>query len=303
MTVAELYMSVAQLGFEDSLEYEDAFILAANRALLQVARIRPATRLCRIHHKPPKNVLADGSFTPVERSESLIFEAEGAKAYYFEADGNGTAYVEFLDGNEWIAAKAAVELASDSMRFRAYKGFFKQGNEFVSGRVRICFEGEYTYSVRSVAFYDRVYSADEKDIPAYEPFTRYDISDLVQDFLSLAAPPVTDDQMRAVLTKNYDVENGRVLLFPHDTSGIYLVRYVHKPSPIVTANGPTVNEDLIDLDEDLCALLPNLIAAYVYAEDEPQLAEYYLTLYNQQAIQIEQRERSFSSVPIITNGW
>ena len=35
MTVSQLYNSVAQLGFEDSLEEDDRFIFAANRALLQ----------------------------------------------------------------------------------------------------------------------------------------------------------------------------------------------------------------------------------------------------------------------------
>ena len=52
MTVSQLYNSVAQLGFEDSLEEDDRFIFAANRALLQVNAIRPVTSAYVINHKP-----------------------------------------------------------------------------------------------------------------------------------------------------------------------------------------------------------------------------------------------------------
>ena len=305
MTVSDLYKQVAGLGFESSLEDENIFVNAANRALLQVARLRPATRLCRVNHKPPTNLIAaKSSFRPTERSEALIYEANGAKAYYFEADGNGTAYAEFLSGDTWQPAAEPIALSTEAMRFRAYRGFFKYGNNFVEGRVRIRFEGEYTYSVRGVAFYERVYSPNVEDIFAYEPSTKYDISSLASDFLALSAPPIVEDEGRRILSEGYDFEDGRVLLLPHEKPGVYTVRYLHRPEEI-SLETELANESgqRIDLDDDLCAILPNLVAAYVLAEDEPQLAEYYLTLYNQQAAEIRAAARSYSSVPINFNGW
>ena len=71
MTVSQLYKSVAQLGFEDSLEGDERFIFAANRALLQVNAIRPATSSYIINHKPMDNMLADATFTPVEKKATL----------------------------------------------------------------------------------------------------------------------------------------------------------------------------------------------------------------------------------------
>ena len=302
MTISELYKQVAGLGFESSLEDEDIFLNAANRALLQVARIRPATRLCRVNHKPPKNLL-NTSHSPTERSETLIYEANGAKAYYFEADGNGTAYVEFLDGGAWKIADI-VHLSTEGFAFKPYKGFVKDGNDFVKGSVRIRFEGNFTYSVKSVALYASVYSDEAEDIVAFEPFTKYDISNMAKDFLSLAAPPVVEDEKRTVLSGGYDFEDGRILLLPHSKSGVYNVRYHHRPDVIFDDEDLASNsEKRIDLDDDLCHVLPNLVAAYILAEDEPQLAEYYLTLYNQQAAEIRAAALSYSSVPIILNGW
>ena len=59
MTIADLYQSVAHLGFETSLEDEARFVYAANRALLQVNALRPATSIYMINHKPLENKIAE----------------------------------------------------------------------------------------------------------------------------------------------------------------------------------------------------------------------------------------------------
>ena len=64
------------------------------------------------------------------------------------------------------------------------------------------------------------------------------------------------------------------------------------------------NNDVIDLDEELCTLLPILIASYVWVEDEPSMAEYYLSLYRERAMDIERRIRNATPVAIKNaNGW
>ena len=94
MNVAELYLQTAHLGFETTLEDSDRFYFAANRALLQVCKVRPAIRHCLINHKPLANLIRQDTFSPIEKIEDITYEAEGAKAYYFEADGNGVLYLE-----------------------------------------------------------------------------------------------------------------------------------------------------------------------------------------------------------------
>lgn len=303
MTVAELYESVAQLGFEDSLEYEKGFLRALNRALLQVNSLRPATNVYVINHRPLKNELRSGSFSPIERTQPLCFEATDVKSYYFEACGVGYAIIEAKSEDEW--AQIGEVNFSSTAGFTAHRGFIKNIDEFVSGEVRIRFEGEYLYTVKNVAMYKHILSANEEDIPAYEPHTRYDISAIVGDFLSLACPPVIYEGAEArYLDRYYDVENGRVILLPYNRPGIYKVVYNRKPRAVTEDELFGDKSTIIDLDEELCALLPVLIASYVWADDEPQKAEYYLTLYRERAADIESRVKNVAPVQMRSvNGW
>lgn len=304
MRVSELYKQVAQLGFEDSLEDDNRFYYAANRALLQINSIRPAVSVYVINHKPMENILKEQTFSPIERFDDLCFEATDAKAYYFEADGNGMLYIEIWDdGSGAWAIIGSQELEADG-KFKPYRGFIRKDNAFTCGRIRLRFVGEFLYSVKNVAVYRYVYSDKVTDIPAYEPYTRYDISALVPDFLSLVSPPVKDDEKRERLNQNYDVENGRVILLPYSARGCFQIQYRRKPKEIENFGIASEDDAVIDLDEELCALLPTLIASYVWVEDEPTMAEYYLSLYRERAMDIERRIVRGTPVAIRSNnGW
>lgn len=294
MTVGELYESVAQLGFETSLDDDKRFLLAANRALLQVNAIRPSTSYIIINHNPPLNKIKGDTFSPMNKTEDLYFYADNVQAYYIEATGSGTMYIEDV-----AAGNTLVTLNFDGGgAFKAYYGFIKDGTDFVKGQVRMRFTGDYAYTVKCVAMYEYVYSSNKEDIPAYEPYTRYDISALTTDFLSLATPPILESEGLNYLNQGYGVENGRVILLPYDKKGVYKVTYKKKPK-IITK----VDNGIIDLDDELCALLPMLIASYILLEDEPEKAQYYSALYNERAIDIERRIYSAAPIPITTNGW
>ncbi len=304
MRVSELYNQVAQLGFEDSLENDDRFYYAANRALLQVSSIRPAVSAYVINHKPMVNLVKENTFSPIERSDDLCFEAADAKAYYFEADGNGTLYIERMGSasDSWVII--GTQEFSSARRFIPHKGFIKNDGAFTTGRVRLRFVGEFLYSVKNVAMYQHTYSNSEADIPPYEPYTRYDIGALVPDFLSLNSPPISEDENYERLNQNYDVEGGRVILLPYSSEGCFKVLYRRKPAEIINTGLASEDETVIDLDEELCTLLPILIASYVWVEDEPSMAEYYLSLYRERAMDIERRISNATPVTIRnTNGW
>lgn len=303
MRVQELYEQVAGLGFEKSLEDEDWFYQAANRALLQVNYLRPAISSYVINHKPMKNLI-DGSFTPVERSEDLIYEATDAKAYYFQADGIGTLFIERFDNNSksWVIIDA-VEL-SGTKRFSTYFGFIRDGRKFITGQVRLRFTGDYLYSVKCVAMYQHVYSDDVADIPAYEAYTRYDMTTLVDDFLTLSTPPITEDEEYERLSGDYDVEGGRVILLPYSVTGCFKVLYNRRPRELINNGSAQDDESLLDLDDELCSLIPVLIASYIWLEDEPDRAQYYYSQYQARAGEILARERNLSPVQIKScNGW
>lgn len=297
MRVHELYDQVAGLGFEKSLEDEGWFYQAANRALLQVNFLRPAVGSYVINHKPMKN-LVEGGFSPIERSEDLIYEATNAKAYYFQADGIGTLYIERLDENSdnWILVEV-VELTG-TRRFSSYSGFIKDGTSYVSETVRLRFTGEHLYSVKCVALYAHTYSNDVTDIPAYEAYTRYDLSNLADDFITLATPPITEDEEYERLSGDYDVEGGKIILLPYNVTGCFKVLYHRRPNALINNGAGQDDESIIDLDEELCSLLPVLIASYIYLEDEPDRSQYYNKLYQARAAEIVSRERNYAPVNI-----
>ena len=292
MTVSELYESVARLGFETGLEDSSSFFYASNRAILEVNRIRPATSTYVIHHRPLRNALAS-DFSVIEKTDELVFESENVRAYYFECDGNGIVYVESYDesAEKWILISAISLIAErTSVRsFAPYRGLIRKDGAFVTGRIRLRFSGEYLYSVRNVALYRELYSDRTEDIPAYERYTRYDLSALCPDFLSLSAPPRTEDDHYMLPGCWYDVENNRVILLPHDGKGVYKILYHRMPTPLVYTDDPLEDQTAIDLDEELCALLPLLVAGYLWMDDEPEKAQYYMSLYRDRAMMLEMR--------------
>ena len=106
-----------------------------------------------------------------------------------------------------------------------------------------------------------------------------------------------------MLNQEYDVVGDNVLL-PHGAKGCFAVHYKMRPTPIDEDQAPGENTDVIDLDEELCSLLPNLVASYVWLEDEAAMAQYYYSLYQQMAADVERRERSSAPVRIINrSGW
>lgn len=303
MRVSELYKQVSGLGFENSLENDDRFYYAANRALLQVCSIRPAINTYIINHHPLANMIKSDTFQSIARTEDLCFEATGARAFYCEVDGNGVLYVEALKNGKWGLIGGPYTLSSHRV-FTPCSDLIMKDGEFFAGPVRLRFSGEFLYFVRNVALFRHTYSRDKKDIPSYEPYTTYDIGALVDDFLGLSSPPIAGEEDRRRLGKGYDVVNGRKIMLPYDSPGTYEVLYKHKPKELVNEGEPAEDDMVIDLEEELCALLPNLIAAYVWAEDEPTLANYYLALYEKQAMDIERRNRNMTPASYVNvNGW
>lgn len=301
MRVQELYAQVAGLGFEKTLEDDDIFYQAANRALLQVNAIRPAVGSYVINHRPMENLLPE-NFEPMEKKEELTFEALAAKAYYFECDGNGFCYIERRNSAGGWSVIGDIKLTG-SGAFVAYSGLIREGSSFVSDSVRLRFLGEYLYFVKNVALYGQLYSESASDIPEYKPYTKYDMANLTEDFIRLADPPVVEDGTNCRLYRDYDMEGRRFLLIPRGNAGVFKVVYERRPTEIVNEGTAADDEALIDLDEELCSLLPLVIGAYVWTDDEPEKAEYYLNMFRERRSEIMAKEREMRPVKYVTNGW
>lgn len=293
MTVSELYDHVSRLGFEDSLEDAKAFYNTANRAVMQIAAIRPQTSSVSIHHRPPVNLLGD-TFAPVTVVGEATYTAYGAKAYYFEADGTGSYKVEYLSEDKWLPV-GGENLNGTSGYFEPVRGVIKQGDVFVGGDIKLTFTSDYGLSVRAVALYDEVRGDKAEDVPAFSTFYTYDVAKIVNDFLSFSSNPVREEKGYGRLMGGYNLEDQSRLILPYDASGVYRVVYNRRPRSLVGTTSPSTDTSVIDLDEELASLLPLLTAAYLWLEDEEEKAQYYMALYRERSVLVEQKTKSIKS--------
>jgi hypothetical protein len=304
MTVSELYLSVAQLGFETSLEDESSFINTANRALLQVNALRPAAKSYFLNHYSLDNVIENVSTNKTMKisGSDTIFTASRAKAYYFEAKGFGEYYIEMLQDDDWkLIGEGAI---NSTTSFTQLRGFIKKDGSFYDGRVRIRFYSECILFIRNIAIYEEIYSKSVDDIPQYGSTVRYDMRVLVDDFMSFKDPPITNDESFARLNQNYDIESESILILPYDKKGNYKINYNRMPKLLKYNGGASSDTTVIDLDEDLAMLLPTLIASYIWVDDEPEKATHYLSLYNSlAAFIVSTRKNSAPTHFIDETGW
>lgn len=304
MTVSEVHTHTKGLCFEDTLESDERFYDALNRALLQASLLRPKIKRYPLYHKRPQNLVAGASFTPAIKISELIYVASApVRSYYFETDGDGYAYLEYeaRDG-EWEVA-AEIALSSDG-GFCPYRGFVLVDEKPTDRPVRLRFSGEYLYSVQNVAMYAALYSEEERDIPAYRRYTSYDLSSLCADFLAFDRFPLSSESGQSVSASLYDTVGESTLLLPYEAEGLYYVTYRAKPKRVSTDKKPSGSTEVLDTDEEICALLPLLIASYLWFDDEPSRAQYYMELYRERAAELTAVKRTIKpAVYLDTNGW
>lgn len=314
MKLKDLYQSVSQLGFEDSLgdEAKKRFIYATNRALIEINALRPRSKRVTINHRVPTNLLGTMP-TQAEFEGTTVFSATNGKSFYLEVCGTGTVLVgakykvydenlkKFTDSTE----KGTIDTFATHNSFKVLKGFITYGEAFIDkegekkdGFSDECFieiESNYGYTVRNIAIYDKIYSGDDKDIPPFTEKVPYKVSNLVNDFERFDSSP-KDMTSQRYLHRDYEIEGNDTVLLPLNEQGAYSIAYIHKVETFDTYTDVNSEEYLIDLDEDLASLMPNLVAAYVWLDDEPEKAQYYMNLYMQRAVQIQRETKDFNPV-------
>ena len=300
MKVNTLYEAVSKLGFEDSLEDGKAFYYALNRATAQINALRPHVAIYDISKRPLENCISASDFSVREVFEKAEFSAIGARAFYFEALGEGECQVFYKDGDK-LVERPGVTFSTES--FTAFRGIIRtEDGEYPEGEVIIRFTGEFVYSIRNVALYDRLLGSDPDKIPAYEPYTAYDMSALCSDFLTFSENPV-ELMGYKILDSGYQIEGQSVILLPYELSGVVRVKYNRQVKEISYTASPESDQTKIDLDEELCTLLPLLIAAYVWLDDEPEKAGQYYSLYTERTKEILYRSKNIKPGVYATNGW
>lgn len=277
MTLEECRRGTALLGFAESLSDMDdtaeaAFFAALSRAVWMADAVRPRVGFLTLIHDPPPNLLTQSELAHAPGGAETV-TAAGAAAYTFGVTGTGSCTVtngETTRTHTWEGESGV----------RLFRGI-------LAGSLTLTFSGEYAYRVTGLAVYPTVTSRSVQDIPPYDDRCRYSLTDLAPDAVSLWGAP-------EILTGNgwetaaaWRAEGRGVLSLPRAVPGTYRVPYRIAPPALSSATDPTA---VIDLDEDLAALLPLLCAAYLLMEEDREAAAEYGRMFREQAAAIRSAE-------------
>ena len=252
MTVNNLRDQVLTLGFEAVMEDEEAFINSANRALGQIfSELSYENRLQFYHYaKKPCFVLKEYTHTAGTSNTVTLH----GKAMSFKASGEGTFKLK---------TGANTEEVSFSSPYTVIRRFISDGTT-------ITFTGPLSYRVFDFACYDSITSDEEEKIPTLSETSAVNISLLVSDFLSISKPPKN--------ASGYDIEGASVmgcrLYLPADYSGEVILYYRKRPMTLFSDS-----EGDIDIPEESAWLLPLLVSAYLWLDDDSAKAQYYMQLF------------------------
>ena len=265
MTVAELKKGVALLGFEETLSAvddtaESHFWYATNRALWTVNRLRPKKGVYSLCHFSPKNLL------PYENHRhrsgvDLSFSVFGGKSYSFSVSGTGSFVIE--NGGKTL------EHSWENQKNCRFVGLLSPGE------TTLTFSGEYDYPVTELALWDASLGKDKSAIPEGSPYAIYQLRDYIPDFLRLDEKPFGEDCPNFVKI----LGPGEIGVLREREETISLC--YRKKWEALDEN--TSDQTPLPLDEDLCQLLPTLVASELCLDADQDKAAYYRRLYGEQA--------------------
>lgn len=261
MTLTNLLEEVYALGFEDSAQLDENFVITANRALMHIFSERCEEKL----GKMIATRLDLLSYIPsyIHRpGEDKTFLLPG-KAFSFRVSGSGSYKIKDINGE----------------RTENFDTVMGQRRGFIADGASITFLGEYSYTVIGLASFPYTMGADVSDIPIFSKEKAYRISDSIFDFLAFTKLPTDKD--------GYGIKDcricGDILYLPSDFEGEVNILYKRRPGAL-TVDSP---DEEIDIPKSAENLLPLLVASFLWLDDDPDKAQYYMQLYREEMTRLK----------------
>ena len=277
MTQDQLKAAVLALGFERDFDDERLFMPSLTRALHTLYSDRPVTRTVKMSFcDAGAHELSRGFMhLPGERESYPIL----GRAFAFSVSGKGSYTVG--EGDSAVTEDFDTDMT------------------VIKGQVTppsvITFSGEYAFSVYSLTSVKHLLGPEIKDIPAPGRWQSIDLSKRYGDYLAPESAPKAADGRTP---EGCGIRSG-ILRVPSDFTGELYLTYRRRP----TAPTAGIGDEVIDVPAETEELLPLLVASYLWLDDSPDKAQYYLALYREGIAGI----RSFSARQIgseyVTDGW
>lgn len=277
MTIDQLIKDVARLGFESEIEDQDHFIASANRALSIIYMDRPVSKTALVSLSGPR----------VTQAQEFIEHPSGAVitipfngiSLSFTSVGRGTCIITDSSGSNTVSLSMKGQLTK----------------QFVSGEGTITLMGDYYYVITNFAVFDDKTSNNTPDIPLYSKYREINPSDWCNDFRSFAGPPCDKNGKPIDSIKLMD---GRVCA-PYELRGDLYFTYYRSPIPM------SLDKYLVPIDISIeCEpLLPILTASFLWLDDDPAKAQYYMSLYRDLISNIKRYATNKINADYRVNGW
>lgn len=248
MTFLELKKEVCSLGFERNFGEDRDLLFCAERALRQIAAERPCESV--FPFIKPKT-------TPILHIPTIRCRVGDMPTF---ALPNGGYSLRVRGTGKVSAGRRTTPFSNGYVQLR--------------GRCRsdesLVFSGTEDFFVYDLCLFDAPFLS-EAEIPFGAEMSEYDMESLIPRFWGFAAP-VTDGRGR--ILRDVQQTNGK-LRVPSAYSGEIRIPYRRAPRPI----DPERQSEAIDVRADVLHLLPLLTAAYLWLDDHPERAQYYMGLY------------------------
>ncbi len=254
MTLNDLKKEVLALMFETDFESYDAFILAANRALVETHSEREIIENVKIHKK---KLEANEHYERLSHEPyDVINLILHGKAFSFTVAGTGSVTYSSSGTTEEINFSGASS---------TIKRIIKGSSAFLS------FNGYFDYDIYNLASFDFVLSDNEDDVPVFSSFEQYDMRRIDPLFIGFNSS-LKDGEQKEIPSLKIE---GSVIFIPREYEGEIHVSYKRMPRKI--------SEDELDSELDVAPECSHLLAlrcaAYLLLDGNEGLSEYYLSLY------------------------
>ena len=276
MTLNELKESVLALGFEDRVEDEELFRITAERAQRQLFRDLPSFTEARIIAEMPRVLSTERRVR--HGSEDITLPISGL-AYSFVSSGVGSYIVSDKNGSRQVDFSSPRE---------EHRGFI------AGGEGTITLTGRTAFTLFSLTTFSEISSENVADIPIYTERLAINLSERIRDLLFTEGDPVSCEGFTVA---GITVDDG-ILTLPYGTEGEIVIKYARAPRPL-----PDSGDGEIDVSPMGEAVLPLLVAAFAWLDDDPDRSQYYMALYRSALADGRAARPSFTEEIKNTGGW
>lgn len=263
MTVAQLEAAVARLGFAPSIDDGGELLRdAAERAIAEILAVRPRIGRLILRHLPETPLLAVAS--PKEIRGEKTFSLPEGGSFYLESVG---------EGHLTVARGTQKKDYPLSAGLRGGVTVTVGALPTAEGSVTLRVSGGAGFYLPVLAVYASPYATAA---PPISPFgtSDYDLSALAPDFAGLEGAPRLSDGTPLCEGEegDYTLDGSILHLAPRRACEIRL-SYRRRL--------PLTREGKIPLTDEEAALLPLFCAAYVFLDDDPDKATFYLARFRE----------------------